>query len=51
MNDKLDQMSGQADVLAAVGAFGDAGAGQAVDWNAIGAQVEAHFAATGHWLL
>ena len=48
---ELHLVSGQADVLAAVGAFGDAGAGQAVDWNAIGAQVEAHFAATGHWFL
>ncbi len=47
---ELHLVTGQADVLAAVGAFGDS-AGQAVDWSAVGAQVEANFAATGHWFL
>ncbi len=48
---ELHLVAGQADVLAAVGAFGDAGAGHAVDWASVGAQVEANFAATGHWFL
>ncbi len=48
---ELHLVTGQANVISALGAFGDAGAGQAVDWNAIGALAEANFAATGHWFL
>jgi hypothetical protein len=48
---ELHLLNGQAEVIAALGAFGDDGAGQAVNWAAIGAQVEANFAATGHWFL
>ncbi len=49
--DATDSLLYNADVVAALGVIDNAGTGQAVDWWSIGQQVEANFAATGHWFL
>ena len=45
---ELYLLTGQ-DAITALGMFDHADADQAVDWNAIAAQVEANFASTGNW--